>query len=88
MSWSARVVKNDGTVPEGTYHACGKCVHGLFKNDGRGFHPNCYIPNAVNSIASILTAIDFGADNHTATGTAELKCNGFEPIPEEPKEAA
>jgi len=88
MSWSARVVKSDGTVPEGTYQACGKCIHGAINNEGRGFHSNCYIPNAVSAIAGILTAIDFCADNHMATGSAYLRCNGFEPFPEEPKEAA
>jgi len=88
MSWSARVTKSDGTVPDGAYNACGKFIHGAIGNEGRGIHPNCYIPNAVNAIAGILTAIDFGADNHMATGSADLKCNGFEPFPEEPKEAA
>jgi hypothetical protein len=48
--------------------------------EGRGFHANCSIPAAASGIANVLTAIDFGADNHMASGTADLKCNGFEPI--------
>jgi len=80
MTWSARVTDKDGNIPEGTWQACQKCKHGVTTLEGRGYHPPCYIPGAASGIANVLTAIDFGADNHMASGEALLKCNGFEPI--------
>lgn len=82
MTWSARVVMADGTLPSGAiWNACEKCKHGQ-RVDGRGFRPNCSITGMVSPIANALTAVDFGADNHMACGNADLKCSGFESVSE------
>lgn len=79
MTWSARITKADGTV-DGYYMACHSCIH------GKG---TCYLPKVVYSVANLLTSVDTGSDGHMASGSADLKCNGYEQEPEpEPEEAA
>lgn len=93
MTWGAQITKPDGTIPEvegkPQYHACATCLHG--KSDFKTGSPNwptitpCYIPKAANTIGSLLTSLDIGADGHMACGSAKLMCSGYEEIPVEVK---
>ncbi|WP_214173148.1 hypothetical protein [Geoanaerobacter pelophilus] len=75
MTWSAQVTRPDGTNPttrEGSaysdYNACQSCQHTSFCNIGKMAH----------TIGPILTSVDVGSDGHMASGTALLKCNGYQ----------
>lgn len=84
MTWSARITKVDGSVPEGKHNACEVCLHAQ-KNKAlpeRVWRP-CNIPSIGNQLGGLLTSIDVGADGHMAGGNALLQCQGFEPIPSE-----
>lgn len=90
MTWSARVTKPDGSISEGLYCACQACLHSQ-KNSalpGQASWSPCNVSKMAGNVGSILTSIDVGADGHMAGGQADLRCNGFEPIPPEPQSAA
>jgi len=81
MTWSARVTKQDGTIPEGQWSACNACKHNKPNPElVNKHHPPCQVAKIASSIGSILTSIDMGADGHMASGSADLKCSGFEPL--------
>ncbi len=85
MTWSARVLKADGTLPEGKdiYTACQACAHSQ-KNAAlpeRASWCPCNVTKMAGNVGSMLTSIDIGADGHMAGGQADLKCYGFEPVP-------
>lgn len=67
MTWSARIEDAKNPSLEG-WHVCPKCQH----------DQTCQIPKLVSSLGSALTSIDTGCDNHMASGTARLMCNGYE----------
>jgi len=86
MTWSTQITRADGTNPtkEGAsvpdYCACTSCKHGQYDMKtlaGRTITP-CNIPAVANTASGLLTAVDVGADGHMASGTALLKCNGYE----------
>ncbi len=64
MTWSSVIVKADGSRG-----ICIECKHA----------PMCKLPNVSYPVANILTSVDTACDGHMASGTAELRCNGFEP---------
>lgn len=52
--------------------ACADCKHLNF----------CNIVKVGPQLGSVLTSVDTCADGHMASGCADLKCSGFETIPE------
>lgn len=78
MTWSAKIVKGDGTGrSDGIYgNVCCECKHGDSQNFG---HPICNVQAIAHTLGYMLTAIDVGSDGHMACGEAVLKCTGFEP---------
>ena len=78
MTWSARTTRPDGTIPEGKYNACGGCKHA--PNPDNNYKGTCYVERVAGNIGSILTSVDTGADGHMASGSADLKCSGFEAV--------
>ena len=86
MTWSARILKADGTVDGNNHHACQTCKHGQHDHEtgntttGNPRISPCYLPKVANQVGSLMTCVDVGADGHMAGGVAELKSNGFEPI--------
>lgn len=68
MSWIAFITDVDGNHVQ-----CVKCTH----------YPGCKVAAVVPNIAAILTSVDMCCDGHMATGTANLACNIFEPVPED-----
>ncbi len=89
MTWSARVTRPDGSVPEGLYCACQACTHNQQNPalPGQASWNPCNVSKMANNVGPILTSIDVGADGHMAGGEALLKCNGFEQIPVQNGEA-
>ena len=74
MTWSARITDQAGEVPTGKYHACQSCTH----------ESVCRLPMLAAQVGYLLTCQDIDCKGHMASGSAELKCNGFE-AKEEPK---
>ena len=87
MTWGVEIVKGDGTRPDGTFYGgtCRACKHG---GSHAGGHHVCNVSAVAQQIASLLTAIDVGADGHMAAGNAVLQCHGFEAKPEPAGETA
>ena len=78
MTWGAQIVRGDGTPSQKNQHVCPECRHGVPGPDHR-------VPCSVTklgawAIGNVLTSVDVGADGHMASGTAVLKCNGFEAL--------
>lgn len=85
MTWSARITKADGTTGDDGkggqfYQACQGCKHGQVDAEKRTVP--CYLPKVSGVVGSLLTSVDVDANGHMASGSADLKCNGFEPKPE------
>jgi len=79
MSWAAVIVDQTGKRGIDGGSICPECAHGSFVLD-KG---PCHIPRLARVLGGLITSIDKGSDGHTASGTAELLCSGFEPKPEE-----
>lgn len=84
MTWGVRIVSahhpRDHAVNTSS-SACRVCKHGGVDMPGqpnRNGHPVCGVLGVAYAIGYLLTAVDVGADSHTASGTAVLECNGFE----------
>ena len=89
MTWSARITDNAGQVKGKDYHACQSCKHGQYDHEtgntsgGSTKIQPCFLPKIANNIGSLLTSVDVDANGHMASGSAELRCNGYEPEPVE-----
>ena len=75
MTWNAHI-EVEGIVAEYN-NPCTKCKHNSF----------CNVSAIVHTIAPVISSVDTGSDGHMASGTAVLKCNGFEAPETESSEA-
>ena len=68
MTWDSRITMPDGTLKGTDYAACQTCKH----------NATCNVAKVAPLVGQLLTSIDVGSDNHMASGSAHLRCNGHE----------
>lgn len=81
MTWGVLVTNKDGDL-----NVCRECKHSV-PPAGSHYSP-CNIAKMSQTIGSLLTSVDVGADGHMACGTAKLECHGFDRKDPQPETGA
>ena len=63
MTWVSNIVDQDGNNRD-----CFTCKH----------IDSCQVFKVAHTLGSVLTSVDTCCDGHMASGSADLKCDGFE----------